>query len=75
MARAGNALFKKGDLKPALEWFEKSLSEFRDPELVKKAKALEKEIKEKERLSYINPEIATAEKNKGNELFMVGLFI
>lgn len=72
MARAGNAYSKAGDLKEALNWYEKSISEFRDPETVKKAKELEKEIKERERLAYINPELAQQEKNLGNELFKVG---
>ncbi|CAD6198799.1 unnamed protein product [Caenorhabditis auriculariae] len=72
MARAGNAFQKKDDLKQALSWFEKSLSEFRDPELVKKAKALEKNIKEAERLAYVNPEIAKKEKESGNEFFKKG---
>ncbi|KAJ1360074.1 Hsp90 cochaperone [Parelaphostrongylus tenuis] len=72
MARAGNAYSKAGDLKEALNWYEKSVSEFRDPETVKKAKELEKEIKERERVAYINPEIAQEEKNLGNEKFKNG---
>ncbi|PIO55671.1 tetratricopeptide repeat protein, partial [Teladorsagia circumcincta] len=31
MARAGNAYSKKEDWKEALNWYEKSVSEFRDP--------------------------------------------
>ncbi|KAK6035159.1 tetratricopeptide repeat protein [Cooperia oncophora] len=72
MARAGNAYSKKEDLKEALNWYEKSVSEFRDPEVVKRAKELEKLIKETERLAYINPELAQEEKNLGNELFKKG---
>ncbi|CAB3396621.1 unnamed protein product [Caenorhabditis bovis] len=72
MARAGNAFQKKNDTKQALHWFEKSLSEYRDPELVKKVKELEKAIKEAERLAYINPEIAQQEKEKGNDFFKKG---
>ncbi|KAK6026290.1 tetratricopeptide repeat protein [Ostertagia ostertagi] len=71
MARAGNAYSKKEDWKEALNWYEKSVSEFRDPEVVKKAKELEKSIKERERMAYINPELAQEEKNLGNELFKV----
>lgn len=72
MSRAGNAFQKKDDVKTALQWFQRSLSEFRDPELVKKVKELEKQLKEAERLAYINPEIAQEEKNQGNEYFKKG---
>ncbi|VDK73753.1 unnamed protein product [Gongylonema pulchrum] len=71
-ARIGNAYVKLDNLKEALTYFDKSLSEHRDPELVKKRKMLEKELKEKERLAYINPEIAEKEKIKGNEFFKRG---
>lgn len=59
--------------KEALLYFEKSLSEHRDPEIIKKQKQLEKHLKEKERLSYINPEVAEQEKTKGNEFFKKGI--
>ncbi|CAI4222798.1 unnamed protein product [Auanema sp. JU1783] len=72
MARIGNAHQKSGNLKLALNWFGKSLSEFRDPELVKKVKELEKNLKEEERLAYVNPELAQEEKNKGNDFFKKG---
>ncbi|CAI2352706.1 unnamed protein product [Caenorhabditis sp. 36 PRJEB53466] len=72
MARAGNAFLKQGDEKLALNWFQRSLSESRDPELVKRVKELEKSIKEKERLAYIDPQLAQEEKNKGNEYFKKG---
>uniref|UniRef100_A0A914RIB4 TPR_REGION domain-containing protein n=1 Tax=Parascaris equorum TaxID=6256 RepID=A0A914RIB4_PAREQ len=44
----------------------------RQEELVKKKKQLEKDLAEKERLAYINPEIADKEKTLGNELFKRG---
>uniref|UniRef100_A0A915D8R7 Stress-induced-phosphoprotein 1 n=1 Tax=Ditylenchus dipsaci TaxID=166011 RepID=A0A915D8R7_9BILA len=71
-ARMANAHVKLGQLKEALGCFEKSVSEHRDPEVVKKYKQLEKEFKEKEKLAYINPEISEQEKNKGNEFFKKG---
>jgi len=72
MARIANAYVKLENYKDALHWYEKSLSEHRDPEVVKKYKQLEKEFKERERLSYINPEISEQEKTLGNEAFKKG---
>uniref|UniRef100_A0A0N4Z4A1 Stress-induced-phosphoprotein 1 n=1 Tax=Parastrongyloides trichosuri TaxID=131310 RepID=A0A0N4Z4A1_PARTI len=72
MARCGNAYWKQNNLKEALVWIEKSLSEHRDPELVKKQKTLKKEIEDAERKAYINPELAEEEKAKGNDLFKKG---
>jgi hypothetical protein len=63
---------KKEDKEQALLWFDKSLSEHRDPEIVKKQKELEKFVKEHQRQAYINPEISEQEKNLGNELFKKG---
>lgn len=60
-------------LKDALLYYEKSLSEHRDPEIVKKHKALEKTIREEERKAYINPEISEEEKGKGNACFKSGI--
>lgn len=73
-ARIGNAYLKLDQLKEALTYIDKSLSEHRDPELLKKKKVLEKELAEKEKLAYINPEIAEEEKIKGNELFKDGKY-
>jgi len=72
LCRIGNSYLKKDNLKDALFWFDKSLSEHRDPELVKKTKQLEKELSDKERLAYIDPKISEEEKNLGNDLFKKG---
>lgn len=72
MARIGNAYLKLEKLQDALHWFGKSLSEHRDPEIVKKHKQVENQLKETERLAYINPELAEKEKQEGNSLFQKG---
>jgi len=74
LTRIGNAYVKMGSLREALKWYDKSLSEYRDPELVKKRQQLEKDLNESERVAYINPTLAEEEKNKGNELFKTGDF-
>jgi len=72
LARISNSYLKQNNVKEGLVWMDKSLSEYRDPELVKKRVELAKVFAEKERLAYINPEIAQQEKNLGNELFKKG---
>lgn len=67
-----NAYLKQEKLKEALQFFDKSLSEHRDPEIVKKRNELDKIFKQKEREAYINPELALEEKNKGNECYQKG---
>lgn len=65
---------KKKDLKNALKYYNHSLSEHRNPEILKKKQAIEKEIKEQEALAYVNPEEAEKEKNLGNEAYKTGDF-
>lgn len=56
----------------ALLYFNKSISEFRDPAIVKRTTDIQKQIKEAEARAYINPEMALEEKDKGNKLFKEG---
>lgn len=72
LARAGNACMKKEDYKGALTYFNKSLSEHRTDDIVKKTKEVEAKLKQQERLAYINPELAQQEKEEGNAFFQKG---
>jgi len=74
LARAGNAYERLGELPMALKFFQKSLAEFRDPNIVKKSVAIEKQVKEQERLAYIDPEKALAAKELGNKAFTTGQY-
>jgi stress-induced-phosphoprotein 1 len=69
--RIGTAYAKKGSLDDAIKYFSKSLSEHRTPDILNKLREAEKQKKEQERLSYINPELANKAREEGNELFKV----
>ena len=62
------------DFKKAIKYYDHSLSEHRNPDILKKKNAIEKEMKEQEMLAYINPEEAEKEKNLGNEAYKGGNF-
>ncbi|WAR18977.1 STIP1-like protein [Mya arenaria] len=72
LGRCGKAYLKKGDEANALKYLNKSLSEHRAPEIAKQVIEIEKQMKEKERLAYLNPERAMEEKVLGNEFFGKG---
>lgn len=69
LTRKGTALVHLGDLDQAVEAFKKAMTEFRNPETLKKLNEAEKMRKERDERAYLNPEIAAQEKEKGNECF------
>lgn len=69
MTRKGNALVKKGDLAGALTVYDKSLMEHRNADTLKRLQEVEKQLKDAEEKAYINPVVATEEKEKGNTCF------
>jgi len=70
--RAGNAHRKLGNLQAAKSSFEKALTEHRTPDYRLNLSEVEAAIKKQEEEAYINPELAEAEKLKGNECFKKG---
>lgn len=73
-SRIGNAYRKLENWKQAKIYYEKSLSEYRNPEVKTLLSEMEKKIKEEELKAYIDPMKAEEEKEKGNEFFKKGDF-
>lgn len=73
-SRIGNAYRKLENWKQAKIYYEKSLSEYRNPEVKTLLSEMEKKIKEEELKAYIDPVKAEEEKEKGNEFFKKGDF-
>ncbi|EPS65293.1 hypothetical protein M569_09477 [Genlisea aurea] len=73
LTRKGTALVKLAksskDYEPAIETFQKALTEHRNPDTLKRLNDAEKAKKDLEQQEYFNPEIADEEREKGNEYF------
>ncbi|TKY55413.1 Hsp70-Hsp90 organizing protein 1 [Spatholobus suberectus] len=73
LTRKGTALVKMAkcskDYEPAIETFQKALTEHRNPDTLKKLNEAEKAKKELELQEYFDPKLADEEREKGNELF------
>ncbi|CAN7123975.1 unnamed protein product [Brassica rapa subsp. narinosa] len=73
LTRKGSALVKMAkcskDFEPAIETFQKALTEHRNPDTLKKLNDAEKAKKELEQQEYFDPKIAEEERDKGNGFF------
>ena len=69
LTRKGTALVKMAksskDYEPAIEAFQKALTEHRNPDTLKKLNDAEKAKKELEQQEYFDPKIADEEREKG----------
>lgn len=72
--RVGSAYQKKNDLRSAIKYYQKSLSEHRTPDILNKLRDVEKQQAEEERKAYIDPEKSAAAREEGNAKFKAGDF-
>lgn len=71
-ARIGSTYLKQQDYKQAIQFFEKSLTEHRTPDVLTKLRNTQKLVKEQEAQAYINPEKAEEARLEGKEYFTKG---
>ncbi|CCH44638.1 Heat shock protein [Wickerhamomyces ciferrii] len=71
-ARIGTTYLKKQDYQQAINFFEKSLTEHRTPDVLSKLRSTQKLIKDAEIKAYINPEKAEEARLQGKEYFTKG---
>lgn len=67
--RMGSAYEKLGDLGNAIEYYGRSLTEHRTPDILAKLRAAEKAKKAADVSNYIDPQKAEEARERGNELF------
>ncbi|KAL5728184.1 Hsp70-Hsp90 organizing protein 3 [Ranunculus cassubicifolius] len=73
LTRKGTAFVKMAktskDYEPAIEAFQKALTEHRNPDTLKKLNDAEKAKKDLEQQEYFDPKLADEEREKGNDFF------
>ncbi|CAG8527660.1 678_t:CDS:2 [Paraglomus brasilianum] len=74
-ARKGNAYIKLKNHEEAIKNYNKSLTEHRTPDVLKKLQEAQKEKAALEKEAYYNPELADKAREEGNELFKKNDFV
>lgn len=69
LARIGNAYFRMENYKKAIEYYNESLTEHRNREIVQRKMKAEQLLRKQEELAYLNPELAEEHRQRGNQYF------
>lgn len=72
LLRIANAYMKLKEYRKAKDFYAKSLTEHRTPEVKEKLSQVEKILKDEEKKAYVDVDKSLDEKNKGNECFQKG---
>lgn len=72
IARIGHVHLKRKDTTKAIEELERSLSEHRNPAVVKEVAKIKKQLEEEKKKAYLDPEKAEKEREEGNTCFKAG---
>jgi stress-induced-phosphoprotein 1 len=72
LGRIGSAYARKNELKEAIKYYQKSLTEHRTADILNKLREVERQEAEAARLAYIDPEKAAQAREEGNTLFKAG---
>ena len=74
MTRIGNSLVKQGKLEEAIAMYNKSLTEHRSADTLKRLNETERALKQAMEEAYVDMGLCTEEKDKGNEAFKAQKF-
>lgn len=72
LGRIGSSYERLGDIDQAINYYGKSVTEARNPEIYEKMRAAEKLKIQREKEAYRNPALAEEERNLGNDAFKAG---
>ncbi|KAL7676376.1 hypothetical protein ACOME3_002630 [Neoechinorhynchus agilis] len=72
LARVARSYVKENEYQEALRYFDRSLAEHRNQDVLKERSQATKKLEEMAKLKMYDPELAEKEKIKGNELFQKG---
>lgn len=74
LSRIGSCYLKLDKLKEAIEYFDRSLTEQRSPDVLNKLRSTQRELRIREEKAYVDPALAETARDEGNSFFKEGKF-
>lgn len=72
LGRIGSCHERQGNLPLAIEFYQKSLTEHRTPDILSRLREAERSLESQQKAAYHNPQLAEEARQAGNELFKAG---